>query len=56
MIDMTIRVRGEIKWNGASFMPPQVFEQQREMFKDHERQPRPLLSEYDMEEFARGCG
>ena len=47
---MTIRDRGMIKWNAASFMP-QVFEQQREMFKDQERQPRPLLSEFDTEEF-----
>lgn len=30
---------------------PQVFEQQREMFKDQERQPRPLLSEFETEEF-----
>jgi hypothetical protein len=42
--------RGKIKWNVASFMP-QVFEQQRAMFKDQERQPRPLLSEFDTEEF-----
>ncbi|MEH7374915.1 YolD-like family protein [Neobacillus drentensis] len=47
---MTIRDRGLIKWNAASFMP-QVFEQQRAMFKDQERQPRPLLSEFDTEEF-----
>jgi len=47
---MSIRDRGMIKWNAASFMP-QVFEQQREMFKDQERQPRPLLSEFDTEEF-----
>ncbi|MBT2701582.1 YolD-like family protein [Bacillus sp. ISL-40] len=47
---MTIRDRGLIKWNAASFMP-QVFEQQRDMFKDQERQPRPLLSEFDTEEF-----
>ncbi|PGY09148.1 YolD-like family protein [Bacillus sp. AFS031507] len=47
---MAIRDRGKIKWNAASFMP-QVFEQQREMFKDQERQPRPLLSEFDTEEF-----
>ncbi|WP_251026640.1 MULTISPECIES: YolD-like family protein [unclassified Bacillus (in: firmicutes)] len=47
---MTIRDRGLIKWNAASFMP-QVFEHQRAMFKDQERQPRPLLSEFDTEEF-----
>ncbi|SMQ72166.1 YolD-like protein [Bacillus sp. OV166] len=47
---MTIKDRGLIKWNAASFMP-QVFEQQREMFKDQERQPWPLLSEFDTEEF-----
>jgi hypothetical protein len=50
MTVMTIRDRGLIKWNAASFMP-QVFEQQRAMFKDQERQPRPLLSEFDTEEF-----
>ncbi|MGF6951030.1 hypothetical protein QF028_003535 [Neobacillus sp. B4I6] len=47
---MTIKDRGLIKWNAASFMP-QVFEEQRAMFKDQERQPRPLLSEFDTEEF-----
>ncbi|MEY2192837.1 YolD-like family protein [Neobacillus sp. BF23-41] len=47
---MTIRDRGLIKWNAASFMP-QVFEEQRAVFKDQEHQPRPLLSEFDMEEF-----
>jgi hypothetical protein len=50
MFDMTIRDRGKIKWNAASFMP-EVFKMQREMFKDQERQPRPLLSEFDTEEF-----
>ncbi|MEY2191102.1 YolD-like family protein [Neobacillus sp. BF23-41] len=47
---MTIKDRGLIKWNAASFMP-QVFEQQRDMFKDQERQPWPLLSKFDTEEF-----
>ncbi|MBV7509688.1 YolD-like family protein [Bacillus sp. sid0103] len=47
---MTIRDRGKIKWNAASFMP-EVFKMQREMFKDDERQARPLLSEFDTEEF-----
>ncbi|NHC43397.1 YolD-like family protein [Bacillus sp. MM2020_1] len=47
---MTIRDRGKIKWNAASFMP-EVFKMQRDMFKDQERQPRPLLSEFDTEEF-----
>jgi hypothetical protein len=47
---MAIKDRGLIKWNATSFMP-QVFEQQRAMFKDQERQPRPLLSEFDTEEF-----
>ena len=50
MLGMTIRDRGKIKWNAASFMP-QVFEMQREMFKDQERQQRPLLSEFETEEF-----
>ncbi|MBV7508654.1 YolD-like family protein [Bacillus sp. sid0103] len=47
---MTIRDRGKMKWNAASFIP-QAFEQQREMFNVDERQPRPLLSEFDTEEF-----
>ncbi|MFP5111591.1 YolD-like family protein [Bacillaceae bacterium C204] len=47
---MTIRDRGKIKWNAASFIP-QVFEMQRDMFKDQERQPKTLLSEFDTEEF-----
>lgn len=47
---MTISDRGKIKWQAASFLP-QIFEMQREMFKDQERQPRPLLSEFDTEEF-----
>jgi hypothetical protein len=50
MFDMTIRDRGKVKWNAASFMP-EVFKMQREMFKDQERQARPLLSEFDTEEF-----
>jgi hypothetical protein len=47
---MTIKDRGLIKWNAASFMP-EVFKMQRAMFKDQERQPRPLLSEFDTEGF-----
>jgi hypothetical protein len=50
MFVMTIRDRGKIKWQASSFLP-QIFEMQREMFKDQERQPRPLLSEFDTEEF-----
>jgi hypothetical protein len=50
MFEMTIRDRGKMKWNPASFMP-EVFKMQRDMFKDQERKPRPLLSEFDTEEF-----
>ncbi|SMQ80669.1 YolD-like protein [Bacillus sp. OV166] len=47
---MTIRDRGKLKWQPASFLPL-AFEMQREMFKDQERQERPLLDQYQMEEF-----
>lgn len=50
MFEMTIRDRGKMKWNPASFMP-EVFKMQRDMFKDQERKPRPLLSEFNTEEF-----
>lgn len=47
---MTIRDRGKIKWQASSFLS-QIFEMHSEMFKDQERQLRPLLSEFDTEEF-----
>nr|WP_257962615.1 YolD-like family protein [Bacillus halotolerans] len=47
---MTIRDRGKLKWQPASFLPL-AFEMQREMFKDQERQPKPILDENQTEEF-----
>jgi hypothetical protein len=47
---MTIRDRGKIKWQSASFIPL-AFEMTREMFKDQARQPKPVLDEYQAEEF-----
>ena len=47
---MAIRDRGKIKWRPASFMPL-GFEMTRAMFKEQERQPKPLIDEYEKEEF-----
>lgn len=47
---MAIRDRGKIKWRPASFMPL-GFEMTRAMFKDQERQPKPLIDEYEKEYF-----
>ncbi|TWE08765.1 YolD-like protein [Neobacillus bataviensis] len=47
---MAIRDRGKRKWQPASFLPL-AFEMQREMFKDQERQVRPILDDYQVEEF-----
>lgn len=47
---MTIRERGKIKWQSASFIPL-AFEMTNEMFKDQARQPKPILDEYQSEEF-----
>nr|WP_263327867.1 YolD-like family protein [Neobacillus sp. Marseille-Q6967] len=47
---MTIRDRGKIKWMAASFMP-EVFAMTRDMYKDAERQARPILDVYQTEEF-----
>jgi hypothetical protein len=49
---MAIRDRGKIKWQPASFMPL-GFEMTRAMFKDQERTMKPLLDEYEKEEFDR---
>lgn len=48
--EMTIRDRGKLKWQPASFLPL-AFEMQREMFKDQERQEQPILDDYQVEEF-----
>jgi YolD-like protein len=50
MTDMAIRDRGKIKWNPASFMP-EGFAMTREMYKDQARQAKPLLDDYQTEEF-----
>lgn len=47
---MTIRDRGKIKWQSASFIP-QAFEMTSEMFKDQARTAKPILDEHQMEEF-----
>jgi hypothetical protein len=47
---MAIRDRGKIKWNPASFMP-EGFAMTREMYKDQARQTKPMLDEYQTEEF-----
>ena len=47
-----IKDRGVIKWAPASFMP-EGFGMLREMYRDQERQPMPLIDEYEIEEFDR---
>ncbi|WP_342431338.1 YolD-like family protein [Neobacillus sp. FSL H8-0543] len=49
---MGIRDRGKLKWRPASFMPL-GFEMTRAMFKDQERKAKPLIDEYEAEEFDR---
>jgi hypothetical protein len=50
MNEMAIRDRGKIKWQPASFIPL-AFEMQRSMYKDQERQPKPLIDENQAEVF-----
>ncbi|MCM3692183.1 YolD-like family protein [Neobacillus niacini] len=47
---MSIRDRGKIKWRAASFLSL-AFEMQREMFKDQERQIKPIIDENEAEKF-----
>ena len=47
---MTIRDRGKVKWQSASFIPL-VFEMTGEMFKDQARTTKPILDENQTEEF-----
>ena len=47
---MTIRDRGKMKWQSASFIPL-AFEMTCEMFKDQARTAKPLLDENQTEEF-----
>ncbi|MFP7296869.1 YolD-like family protein [Neobacillus niacini] len=49
---MAIRDRGKKKWQPASFIPL-GFEMTAAMFKDQERISKPLLDEYEKEEFDR---
>jgi hypothetical protein len=50
MIVMTIRDRGKVKWQFA-FGMPELIKAQRELWRDSERVAKPLLSEFDYEEF-----
>lgn len=52
---MAIRDRGKLKWRPASFMP-EGFAMTRAMFKDQERQEKPILDEYEREEFDQRIG
>ncbi|WP_409293917.1 YolD-like family protein [Peribacillus sp. SCS-26] len=47
---MNIRDRGKIKWQGAFFMPEHV-KMLKEMKRDENRVEKPLLDEYQIEEF-----
>jgi hypothetical protein len=47
---MTIRDRGKIKWQSASFIPL-AFEMTSKMFKDQARTAKPILDENQTEEF-----
>ncbi len=47
---MAIRNSGKMKWQSASFMP-EAFAMTREMYKDQQRQAKPLIDDYEMEEF-----
>ena len=47
---MTIRDRGKMKWQSASFIPL-AFEMTSEMFKDQARTAKPILDEHQTEEF-----
>jgi hypothetical protein len=50
MTQMAIRDRGKLKWRPASFMP-EGFAMTRAMYKDQERQAKPIIDEYQREEF-----
>jgi hypothetical protein len=47
---MKIRDRGKMKWQAASFIPL-TFEMTSEMFKDQARTAKPILDEYQAEEY-----
>lgn len=46
---MSIRDRGKMKWQG--FMMPEHTKLLAEMSKDYERQNKPIIDEYQIEEF-----
>ncbi|MEH6992912.1 YolD-like family protein [Neobacillus drentensis] len=47
---MAIRDRGVKKWQGAFFMPEQA-KMHREIWRDDQRQAKPILDDYQTEEF-----
>jgi hypothetical protein len=52
MNHMKLRDRGKIKWQPATFIPL-TFEMQRKMFMDQDRKPKPIIDEYEEQEFDR---
>jgi hypothetical protein len=50
MTVMAIRDRGVKKWQGAFFMPEQA-KMHREVWRDDQRQAKPVLDDYQTEEF-----
>lgn len=44
--------RGIKKWQFA-FGMPELIKSQRDMWRDSERQPKPIIDEYEIEEFER---
>lgn len=55
MIDLVIRDRGKMKWQGAFFMPEQVKAHQ-ELWRDTQRQIKPIIDEYEKEVFDQQIG
>jgi hypothetical protein len=52
---MTIRDRGMVKWQ-AAFQLPELVKSYRELWRDTERIVKPIIDEYEMEEFdQRTC-
>jgi hypothetical protein len=47
---MAIRDRGIVKWQ-AAFQLPELVKTQRNFWRDTERQPKPIIDEYEAEEF-----
>ncbi|SEM74004.1 YolD-like protein [Mesobacillus persicus] len=55
MIDIALRDRGKMKWKGAFFMPEQV-KAQHELWRDTQRQIKPIIDEDEKEEFDQQIG